>query len=103
MSSYPCASVVRPSGKALFKEAYWPYPVSQSLAPELFTTLDLAETSVLDYAWHVVVPNPGETYLVLIAYLSVTEESGGSHLGLAVVTAIELPPFTKSGDYALAS
>ena len=102
MFSYPQACVVRPSGKALFKEAYWPHLVSQSLALELFTTLDLAETSVLDYAWHVV-PNSGETCLVLIAYLSVAEESGGSHLGLTVITAIKLPAFTKSGDYALVS
>ena len=49
------------------------------------------------------VPNSGETYLVLIVYLSVSEESGGSHLGLAVITTFELPPFTESSDYALAS
>ena len=79
---------------ALFKEAYWPQSVSQSLTLELITTLD--------YAWHVV-PYAGENHLVLIAYLSVTEESGSSHLGLAVVTAIKLLPFTKSGETALAS
>ena len=83
--------------RALFKEA-----VSQSLTPELNTTLDLAETSVLDYAWHVV-PYAGKNHLVLITYLSVTEESGGSHLGLAIITAIKLLPFTKTGETALAS
>ena len=101
-SLYPHACVVRPSGKALFKEVYWPQSGSRSLTPELITTLDLAETSVLDYAWHVV-PSSGKNYLVLIAYFSVTEESGGSHLELTVVTAVKLPLFTESGETALAS
>ena len=44
----------------LFKEAYWPQSVSQSLGSqsaltrESPTTLDLAETSALDCAWHIV-------------------------------------------------
>ena len=92
----------RSSGKALFKEADWPHPVSQSLALELITTLDLAETSVLDYAWHVI-PYSGKYHLVLIAYLSIAKESGSSHLGLAVIANIKLQLFAKSGDYALAS
>ena len=75
--------------------------VSQSLTPELSTTLDLAETSVLDYAWHVV-PFAGKNHLVLFAYLSVVEELGGSRFALTVVTAITLPPFTESGEVTLA-
>ena len=91
-----------PLEKALFKEADWPHPVSQSLALELITTLDLAETSVLDYTWYAI-PYSGEYHLVLIAYLSIAEESDGSHLWLAVIADIKLQLFTESSDYALAS
>ena len=45
----------------LYKEAYWPQSVSQSefgsqsaLTRESPTALDLAETSTLDSAWHIV-------------------------------------------------
>ena len=69
---------------------------------ELSTTLALAETSVLDYAWHVV-PDQDNNYLVLFAYLSVIEESGDSHLGITVITAIKLSLSTVTGDYILAS
>ena len=65
----------------LYKEAYWPL-VSQSelgsqsaLTQESFTTLDLAETSALDCAWHVV-PFEDESTLVLVVYLSVVKEPG---------------------------
>ena len=43
-----------PPKMTLYKEAHWPQSVSQSLTHESFTTLDLAETSALDCAWHVV-------------------------------------------------
>ena len=43
-----------PPEKTLYKEAHWPQRVSQSLTRESFTALDLAETSALDSAWHVV-------------------------------------------------
>ena len=75
--------------------------VSQSLALELSTTLDLAETSTLDYyAWHVV-PFEGENYLVLIGYHSTPEVPGS--LWLTVAASIKLPPYTDSGKIALAS
>ena len=49
---------------------------SQSaLTQELFTTLDLAETSALDCAWHVV-PFKDESTLVLVVHLSVIKEPG---------------------------
>ena len=50
----------KPPEMTLYKEAYWPQSGSQSLGNwsalthESFTTLDLAETSALDCAWHVV-------------------------------------------------
>ena len=75
---YPCACVVRPSEMTLYKEAYWPLAVSQSwsaLTHESFTTLDLAETSVLDCTWHVV-PFEDESTIVLVAYLSVVKKPG---------------------------
>ena len=76
-------------------------PVSQSLTHELSTTLDLAETSALDYyAWYVV-PFEGKNYLVLIGHHSVPEELGG--LRLTIAASIKLPPFTDSGIIALAS
>ena len=72
--------------------------VSQSLALELSTTLDLAETSVLDYyAWYVV-PHEGEQHLVLIGH-----HYGPDGLRLTVAASITLPPFTESGAIALAS
>ena len=75
--------------------------VSQPLTLELSTTLDLAETSVLDYyAWHVV-PHEGELYLVLIGYHFMSDEPGD--LRLTVAASIPLPPFTDSGVIALAS
>ena len=75
--------------------------VSQSLTHELSTTLDLAETSALDYyAWYVV-PFKGENYLVLIGHHSAPEASGG--LRLTVAVSIKLPPLTDSGVIALAS
>ena len=75
--------------------------VSQSLTLELSTTLDLAETSALDYyAWYVV-PFEGENYLVLIGHHSAPEASGG--LRLTIATSIKLPPLTDSGTIALAS
>ena len=43
-----------PPEMTLYKEARWPQLVSQSLTCESFATLDLAETSALDCAWHVV-------------------------------------------------
>ena len=68
----------------LYKEAYWPQSVSQSefgsqsaLTHESFTTLDLAETSALDCALHVV-PFKDESTLVLVIYLSVVKEPGES-------------------------
>ena len=61
----------------LYKEAHWPQSVSQSefgsqsaLIHESLTTLDLAETSALDYTWHVV-PFEDESIFVLVVYLSV--------------------------------
>ena len=75
--------------------------VSQPLTHELSTTLDLAETSVLDYyAWHVV-PHAGELYLVLIGYHFMSDEPGD--LRLTVTACITLPPFTDPGAIALAS
>ena len=75
--------------------------VSQPLTLELSTTLDLAETSALDYyAWYVV-PFEGENYLVLIGHHSVPEVPGG--LLLTVAASIKLPPYTDSGVIALAS
>ena len=76
--------------------------VSQSVALELSTTLDLPGTSVLDYAWHIV-PFEGKTIVALIAYLSVTDESGRSHFALTIITAFTLPPVTEAGNFALAS
>ena len=74
---------------------------SQPLTLELSTTLDLAETSVLDYyAWHVV-PHEGELYLVLIGYHFMSDEPGDLHL--TVTASITLLPFTDSGVIALAS
>ena len=74
-------------------------PVSQSLTRKLSTTLDLAETSALDYyAWYVV-PFEGENYLVLIGHHSAPEELGG--LRLTITASIKLPPFTDSGVIAL--
>ena len=75
--------------------------VSQSLTLELSTTLDLAETSALDYyAWYVV-PFEGKNYLVLIGHHSAPEASGG--LCLTIAASIKLPPLTDSGAIALAS
>ena len=76
--------------------------VSQSLALESSTTLDPAETSLLDCAWYVV-PCEGVTYLALIGYLSVTYASGESVLGLNVLACIELPSASEAGDTAIAS
>ena len=54
-----------------------PQSVSQPLTHELSTTLDLAETSALDYyAWHVV-PFTGKNYLVSIGYHLAPEVRGG--------------------------
>ena len=75
--------------------------VSQSLTLELSTTLDLAETSALDYYTWYVVPFKGENYLVLIGHHSVPEVSGG--LRLTVAAFIKLLPLTDSGAIALAS
>ena len=44
----------KPPKMTLYKEAHWPQSVSQYLAHESLTTLDLAETSALDCAWHIV-------------------------------------------------
>ena len=52
--SNPHACVVSPPEMTLYKEASWPQSGSQTLAHESLTTLDLAETSALDCAWHVV-------------------------------------------------
>ena len=91
--SYPRACMVRPSEMTLYKEAYWPQSVSQSLAVnqsalthESFTTLDLAETSTLDCAWHVV-PFEDKSTLVLVAYLSVVKEPGGGDFAWTVIIA----------------
>ena len=75
--------------------------VSQSLTLELSTTLDLAETSALDYYTWYVVPFEGENYLVLIGHYSAPEASGGLHLTIAAF--IKLPPLTNLGAIALAS
>ena len=78
-----------------------PQSVSQPLTLELSTTLDLAETSALDYyAWHIV-PFAGENYLVSIGYYLVPEVRGG--LQLTVTASIRLPPYTNSGKTALAN
>ena len=75
--------------------------VSQPLTLELSTTLDLAETSALDYyAWYVV-PFEGENYLVLIGHHIAPEVPDG--LLLTVAASIKLPPYTDSGVIALAS
>ena len=72
--------------------------VSQSLALELSTTLDLAETSVLDYyAWYVV-PHEGDHYLVLFGHHYTPDG-----LRLTIAASITLPPFTEPGAIALAS
>ena len=74
---------------------------SQPLTLELSTTLDLAETSALDYyAWYVV-PLEGENYLVLIGHHLAPEMPGD--LLLTVAASIKLPPYTDSGVIALAS
>ena len=50
----------KPPEMTLYKEAYWPQSGSQefgsqsALTHKSPTTLDLAETSALDCAWHVV-------------------------------------------------
>ena len=78
-----------------------PQSVSQPLTLELSTTLDLAETSALDYyAWHVV-PFAGKNYLVSIGYYLAPEVQGG--LQLTVATSIRLLPYTDSGKTALAN
>ena len=78
-----------------------PQSVSQPLTLELSTTLDLAETSALDYyAWHVV-PFAGKNYLVSIGYYLVPEVRGG--LQLTVAASIRLPPYTDSGKTTLAN
>ena len=78
-----------------------PQSVSQPLTLELSTTLDLAETSALDYyAWHVV-PFAGENYLVSIGYYLAPEVRGSLHL--TVAASIRLPPYTDSGKTALAN
>ena len=78
-----------------------PQSVSQPLTLELSTTLDLAETSALDYyAWHLV-PFAGENYLVSIGYYLAPEVRGG--LQLTVAASIRLPPYTDSGETALAN
>ena len=79
--SYPRACVARPSEMTLYiyKEAYWPLAVNQSLTHESLTTLDLAETPALDCAWYVV-PFEDESPFVLVAYLSVVKEPGKSDL-----------------------
>ena len=75
--------------------------VSQPLTLKLSTTLDLAETSALDYyAWYIV-PLEAKNYLVLIGHHLVPEMPGG--LLLTVATSIKLPPYTNSGIIALAS
>ena len=80
--SYPRTCVVRPSEMTLYKEAYWPLAVSQALAvspdSRVVHTLDLAETSALDCAWHIV-PFKDESTIVLVAYLSVVKEPGESN------------------------
>ena len=77
-----------------------PQSVSQPLTLELSTTLDLAETSALDYySWHIV-PFAGKNYLVSIGYYLVPEVRGG--LQLTVAASIRLPPYTDSGKTALA-
>ena len=48
-----------------------------ALTHKSFTTLDLAETSTLGCAWHVV-PFEDESTLVLVVYLSVVKEPGKS-------------------------
>ena len=76
-----------------------PQSASQPLTLELSTTLDLAETSALDYyAWHVV-PFAGENYLVSIGYYLAPEVRGG--LQLTVAASIRLPPYTDSGETCL--
>ena len=78
-----------------------PQSVSQPLTHELSTTLDLAETSVLDYyAWHVV-PFTGKNYLVSIGYYLAPEVRGG--LQLTIAASIRLPLYTDSGKTALAN
>ena len=75
--------------------------VSQSLTLELSTTLDLAETSALDYyAWYIV-PFEGENYLVLIGHHSAPEVPGS--LLLTIAASIKLPSYTDSGEITLAS
>ena len=75
--------------------------VSQSLTLELSTTLDLAETSALDYYTWYIVPHAGKQYLVLFGHHLVPEEPGG--LRLTIAACIKLPLFTDSGVIALAS
>ena len=60
---------------------------SQSaLAHESFTTLDVAETSALDCAWHIV-PFEDESTLVLVIYLSVVKEPGKGDFAWTVIIA----------------
>ena len=78
-----------------------PQSVSQPLTLELSTTLDLAETFALDYYTWWVVPFTGENHLVSIGYYLVPEVRGG--LQLTVPASIRLPPYTDSGETALAN
>ena len=67
-SSYASACAVRPSKKPYKRRHIGLSRESQPLTLKLSTTLDLAETSALDYyAWHVV-PFAGKNYLVSIGY-----------------------------------
>ena len=102
MTSYPYTCIARPSGKSYKRRHTGLKSVSQFLTPKLFTTLALAETSVLDYAWHVIA-DQDDNYLVLFAYLSVVNESGDSYPVITVITAIKLPFTTITGNYTLAS
>ena len=78
-----------------------PQSVSQPLTLKLSTTLDLAETSALDYyAWHVV-PFAGKNHLVSTGYYLAPEVQGG--LQLTIAASIRLPPYTDSGETTLAN
>ena len=85
-SLYTHACVVRPSERALFKEAYWPQSVSQSLALELFipwTYLRLLSWTTTGM-WSPTQVNP--TQFLLLIYQSLKNQ--------AAVTSgwLSLPP-----------
>ena len=105
--SYPRACIVRPPK--------WPYirrhiGLSQSefgnwstLTHESFTTLDLAETSALDCAWHVVpFIDESDLYQLFIyqSYWTQVKMVSPGQLTLSIA-AVTLPPATEAGRITL--